>query len=90
VASLEEVEPMEFIEVAYPFDEPGWTAEIKYDGYRLLVEVDGGRVRIKTRRGADATRWYPELQTLGELPGRHILDGEGCYLDETGRAERAG
>jgi bifunctional non-homologous end joining protein LigD len=34
---------------------PDWLHEIKYDGYRLHVERDGGRVRLITRNGYDRT-----------------------------------
>jgi ATP-dependent DNA ligase len=28
---------------------PAWLHEVKYDGYRLIVERDGSRVRLFTR-----------------------------------------
>jgi len=71
-----------------PFDQSGWTHELKYDGYRILAEIDEGEVRLQTRNGADATRWFPELyaplRTLGK--GRTVLDGEVCVLDDLGRS----
>src|SRR5215204_1604026 len=39
-------------------DVPGgdrWLHEIKWDGYRLHVRVENGRVRLLTRRGLDWT-----------------------------------
>lgn len=68
-------------------DGPEWTAEIKFDGYRLLAGVTAGRAELKSRNGAEATTWYPELQSLGALPGGPILDGEVCVLDELGRSD---
>jgi bifunctional non-homologous end joining protein LigD len=46
-------------------------------------------VRLATRKGADCTRWFPEIvQGLAQLPGGpHILDGEVCVLDELGRSD---
>jgi hypothetical protein len=38
---------------------PEWLHEIKYDGFRLRVERDGGRVRLITRGGYDWTKRYP-------------------------------
>ena len=32
---------------------PEWIHEIKHDGYRLIVERDGKRVRLFTRNGHD-------------------------------------
>jgi bifunctional non-homologous end joining protein LigD len=86
--SLASVEPMMLSEVNAPFDDLGWTAELKYDGYRLLAGVEDGYVRLKSRNGADATGWYPELHTLAGLRGAPlVLDGEVCMLDYIGRSE---
>ncbi len=35
---------------------PDWIHEIKHDGYRLIVQRDGARVRLFTRNGHDWTR----------------------------------
>ena len=71
-----------------PFDQPGWTHELKYDGYRILAEIDEGELRLQTRNGTDATQWFLELyaplRTLGK--GRMVLDGEVCVLDDLGRS----
>lgn len=76
-------------EVRRPFDDPAWVFEIKYDGYRVLAEFGAGKARLKTRGGADATRWFPEVvQGLASVPGGpHITDGEVCVLDEYGRSD---
>lgn len=62
-----------------------WHFEIKYDGYRLLAASDG---RLKSRNGADATRWFPEVsQAVSNLAPGCIFDGEVCVLDEAGRSD---
>src|SRR3954471_14175509 len=38
---------------------PDWLHEIKHDGYRLLVQREGKRVRLFTRRGYDWSDRYP-------------------------------
>ena len=43
------------------YDKPGWLFEIKYDGYRLMAEFGNGTCRLKSRNGANATNWFPEL-----------------------------
>jgi bifunctional non-homologous end joining protein LigD len=60
--------------------------EGKFDGYRLMVEADHGRLRLATRNGHDVTAEYPQLRPLGaELADHHvILDGEVVALDEHG------
>lgn len=61
--------------------------EGKFDGYRLLVEVDHDRLRLHSRNGRDVTAEYPELRSLTDaLAGHHvILDGEAVALDEHGK-----
>ena len=34
-------------------DRPEWIHEIKHDGYRLIMQRDGKRVRLFTRNGFD-------------------------------------
>jgi DNA ligase D-like protein (predicted ligase) len=68
-------------------DGPGWLHEIKLDGYRMHVRIDGGRVNIITRRGNDWTEKYPTIaKALLELPTKSAyLDGELCGVLPDGR-----
>jgi bifunctional non-homologous end joining protein LigD len=70
-----------------PHDDDRWAFEIKWDGYRTLAFVDGGRVRLQSSRMHDVTATYPELAGLaaGVHAGTAILDTELVVLDETGR-----
>ena len=60
--------------------------EGKFDGYRLMVEVDHGRLVLHSRNGNDVTAQYPQLQSLADSLADHhvILDGEVVALDEHG------
>ncbi len=60
--------------------------EGKYDGYRMLVAADHGRLRLQSRNGRDVTGEFPQLRPLGELLAEHrvILDGEVVALDARG------
>lgn len=51
-----------------------WAYEVKWDGVRALVAVEGGRVRATSRNGNDITGGYPELTAL-EGPDA-LIDGE--------------
>jgi bifunctional non-homologous end joining protein LigD len=75
--------------VPSPLGRPGWLLEIKADGYRLMAGIQAGTVKLATRNGADATRWFPEVVAgLSKLPGGpHVFDGEVCVLDELGRSD---
>lgn len=55
-----------------------WAFERKWDGYRLIVEIDAGELRLRSRAGNDVTARYPQLEALAEeLAGhRAVLDGE--------------
>lgn len=55
----------------------GWIAEPKLDGWRAIVSVCDGRVRVRSRRGTDLTDRLPELSTLSAaVPDGTVLDGE--------------
>lgn len=64
----------------------GWIHEIKYDGYRTLVFVEGGRASLITRNGHDWTDRYGALaKAFARLPCRSaILDGEVVVQDPRG------
>jgi bifunctional non-homologous end joining protein LigD len=40
---------------------PDWLDEIKHDGYRLIVQCDGARVRLFTGNGYDWTDRFPPI-----------------------------
>ncbi len=77
--------------LATPCDDPPrgpeWAYEMKWDGYRAVVGVSGGVLRIVSRRGNDMTATYPELAPLASaVPVDDlVLDGELVVLDESGR-----
>lgn len=67
----------------------GWIHEIKFDGYRIQMRVEGGEVTLKTRKGLDWTAKYPAIAKIAaELPDA-IIDGEICALDENGAPDFA-
>jgi bifunctional non-homologous end joining protein LigD len=63
-----------------------WAFEGKWDGYRILIEVDHGTIRVRSRRGREVTGEYPELRSLAKDLAEHhvILDGEAVVLDSSG------
>jgi bifunctional non-homologous end joining protein LigD len=70
-----------------PAEDGRWAYEVKWDGVRALVWVDGGQVRLESRNGRDITAQYPELSALGRALGSRpaLLDGEIVALDAEGR-----
>ncbi len=61
---------------------PDWLHEIKMDGYRLLVEREGRRVRLITRNGYDWTDRFPWIveAALKNKQQRFVIDGEAVVL----------
>ncbi len=54
-----------------------WQYEPKWDGFRGVLENDGGELALWSRNGRPLLRYFPELRTLGELmPPHSALDGE--------------
>ena len=81
------IHPMLATLVDKPFDNSQWLFEIKWDGYRSVAFLDGGKARLVSRNQNEMTSQYPELRDLpGFVRGRTaILDGEIVALDEAGR-----
>jgi len=71
-----------------PFDDKGWLFEIKWDGYRAIAFIEGGKVRLVSRNQNELTGRYPELKNMPEYVKAKtaILDGEVVALDDEGRA----
>ncbi|MEY9536059.1 DNA ligase D [Sinorhizobium fredii] len=56
-----------------------WLHEIKFDGYRLQVRIEAGRVKLLTRSGLDWTKKFGKTLVLAlqALPvGTALIDGE--------------
>ena len=68
-----------------------WSTEIKFDGWRCQIVIDGIGVRVFTRRGHD---WTDKLKVIAEAAavelrgiGSAIIDGELVYPRETGHSD---
>jgi ATP-dependent DNA ligase len=63
-----------------------WVLEPKFDGWRVIVAIDG-EVHVWTRRGHDLTERLPELARLADVVDVPVvLDGE--LVAGQGRAAR--
>ncbi len=73
--------PMKAVSGTLPHDDEAWGYEIKWDGMRILVAIDGG-LRGLSATGRDVTGRFPELAPLGDsLSGHRVgLDGEVVAL----------
>jgi len=69
--------PMEAELVSELPERGGWRYEPKWDGFRGVLENDGGELALWSRNGRPLLRYFPELRALGELmPPHSALDGE--------------
>jgi len=67
---------------------PGqWAYEIKWDGYRTLVFVNDGAVRLQSTSGRDVTERWPEFAELAGSVNAStaILDAELVVFDDEGK-----
>ena len=65
---------------------PEWIHEIKHDGYRLIVQREGKRVRMLTRNGYDWSDRYPLIveAALRNRCTSFVVDGEAVLLGVDG------
>src|SRR5215813_12211888 len=79
--------PMEAELVSALPDGGGWRYEPKWDGFRGVLENDGGELALWSRNGRPLLRYFPELRPLGDLlPPHAALDGE-IIIATDGRLE---
>lgn len=59
-----------------------WIHEIKYDGYRVQVHINGAKKRVFTRNGLDWTKRFSTIAGALDIPGQTIIDGEVVVIHE--------
>ena len=69
-----------------PPDDANWTYEMKYDGFRALVAIAGGKMAMWTRNELDLTTRFPAIaEAVRKLKMKEVvLDGEIVALDDKG------
>lgn len=64
-----------------------WQFEPKWDGFRGVLENDGGELALWSRNERPLLRYFPELRPLGDkLPPHSALDGE-IVIERDGRLD---
>lgn len=90
MVTIDSVRPMLLDErKVAPKNQRDYVVELKLDGYRVLGLFGEGVCELRTRNGADCTRWFEEVSNaLKQLKcGRMIVDGEMSVLDQFGRSD---
>jgi ATP dependent DNA ligase domain len=86
-AALPRITPLAVKRRAAAFDNDGWLFELKYDGFRALLEIDDASAGLLSRN----RNRFKHLDTLAAALAKllrvndAILDGEIICADETGR-----
>jgi len=70
--------------VPRPPEEEGWAHEIKLDGYRLQLRVEGGRAVLLTRKGLDWTERFASIARAAQALPDCLIDGEAVALNQRG------
>ena len=68
-----------------PFDDRDWVFETKWDGFRMVASIVGGKVTLYSRNGQIISDNYRVVaQALEKLKMDAVLDGELVALDARG------
>ncbi len=66
-----------------------WGHEVKFDGYRMQLRVEGGKATLRTRKGLDWTAKFKAIAHAAETLPDCLMDGEVCALDHNGAPDFA-
>jgi ATP-dependent DNA ligase len=66
---------------------PGWSFEVKFDGYRIEAIKNGPEVRLQSRRDSDFTKRFAGVaRAVSKINARTaVVDGEVVAVDSSGR-----
>ena len=67
----------------------GWVHEIKFDGYRMQLRVEGGGATLKTRTGLDWTDRFAAVAEAARALPDALIDTEIVALDDHGAPDFA-
>lgn len=59
-----------------------WIHEIKYDGYRIQLHIDGDDRKAFTRNGHNWVNRFSVIAGAFDIPGQAIVDGEVVVIHE--------
>jgi bifunctional non-homologous end joining protein LigD len=83
------VEPQLCRLVDQPPSGTDWLHEVKFDGYRMQLRIEGGEATLRTRKGLDWTDKFEAIaKAAAKLPDC-LIDGEVCALDHNGAPDFA-
>lgn len=70
------------------FKDPNWVFELKWDGYRVLTNINNGDAELYSRNGISYNSKFALLKKeLESIPHDCILDGEVVIVDKKGKPD---
>jgi bifunctional non-homologous end joining protein LigD len=89
MSRIPHIKPMLLQAAKIPPSNKDYRFEIKWDGYRALIFLDHGKIRIQSRQLRDMTTEFPELHSLAHKyrKRRLVIDGEVVALGPDGKPE---
>jgi len=79
------IEPQLATNIATPPAGDMWAHEIKFDGYRLQLRIDGQQTSLRTRKGWDWTKRFPSIAADAKGLEDGLYDGEAVALNDEGK-----
>jgi len=80
------LQPMLAVLTDAPFDDADWVFESKWDGFRMVTCIEGGKVALFSRNGKIISESYRVVaRALEKIKHDAVLDGELVALDSHGR-----
>jgi bifunctional non-homologous end joining protein LigD len=81
------LKPMLATLASEPFDDPAWSYEVKWDGYRALSYINNGKAELYSRNNKPFTgKYYPISAVMEKWRVNAIIDGEIVVVDKGGKA----
>jgi len=82
----EYIKPMLATPAKKIFKDPNWVFELKWDGYRVLANINDGEVDIYSRNGISYNSKFASVKkALEHIPHNCILDGEVIVVNDEGK-----
>ena len=78
------VAPQLCASVERPPNAEGWCHEVKFDGYRVQLRIEGGDVAVLTRKGLDWSDKFGAIAKAASALPDALIDGEIVALDYHG------
>lgn len=70
-----------------PFNDPDWTYEVKWDGYRALGYINKGKAELFSRNNKSFTeKYYPISSVMRNWSVNAVIDGEIVVIGKDGKA----